>query len=256
MKIQKTRKFGKSSIRAHNTVLEILKNSGGTGKILDAPAGTGIISEKIKDLGFEVYPADIAPELFKVPGLTCKRIDLNEALPYEDEFFDYILCSNGIEHLENQYFFVREAYRVLKPKGKLLITTPNILKLRMRVANLFIGRDSFHGKPSNEVDNYLDPGHINSVNYYNLRINLHRNGFKIIVVKSQMYSRTSVLLSFLVPFIYFFTYRSFRREKNERQGERNKEILRHVLSKDIMFGKKLFVLAEKTPDYLKKNIIS
>jgi SAM-dependent methyltransferase len=256
MKAMKTRKFGKSSIRAHDTVLEILKNSGTSGKILDAPAGTGIISKKLKDIGFEVYPADIAPEVFKAPGLTCKRIDLNEALPYEDEFFDYILCSNGIEHLENQYFFVREAYRVLKPKGKLLITTPNILKLRMRIANLFTGKDSFRAKPMNEVDNYMDPGHINSVDYYDLRINLHRNGFKIIVLKSQMYSMTSLFFSFLVPFIYFFTYRSFRREKDERQRERNKEILRHVLSKDVLFGKKIFVLAEKNPDYLKKSVFA
>jgi len=245
--------MGKSNIRAHNMIMEILKNLRGTGKILDAPAGTGIISKKIQDAGFEVYPADIAPQVFKVPGLKCKRVDLNQALPYEEEFFDYVLCSNGIEHLENQYFFIREAYRVLKPKGKLIITTPNILKLRMRVAYLFLGKYSFHERPLNEVETSIDPGHINSVSYYSLRIILHRNGFKIISVKTQMYSMTSMMFFFLVPFIYYFTYNSFRKEKNERQRERNKEILRHALSKDIMFGKKTIYTGRKNASVSKEK---
>ena len=175
-----------------------MENSGGTGKILDAQAGTGIISEKIKALGFEVYPADIAPELFKIPDLTCKRVDLNEALPYEDEFFDYLLCYNGIEHLENQFFY-EGGLSDFKTKRKIAYHNPQYFKLRVRAANLFIGRDFFHGKPLNEVDNYMDPGHINSVNYYNLRINLQRNGFKIIVLKSQMYSKTSLIFRFSSP---------------------------------------------------------
>lgn len=40
--------MGKSNIRAHNMIIEILKNLCGNEKILDAPAGTGVISKKNK----------------------------------------------------------------------------------------------------------------------------------------------------------------------------------------------------------------
>lgn len=244
--------MGTSRIRAHTLVIEILRNAGKTGKILDAPAGAGAISQKLQDAGFEVYAADMAPELFMLPGVHCEKADLNFNLPYEDEYFDCILNSNGIEHLEDQYNFVRECYRILKPNGKLLITTPNILNLKARVANLLLGLPTFHDRPQNEVDDYEGGGHINMASYFDLRINLHRNGFKIISVKTHMYSITAILFFLLVPFVYAMTYRSFRREKNRKQKARNKDIVKHIFSPDLLFGKKLFVLAEKDQHFLKK----
>ncbi len=244
--------MGKSRIKAHNMIIEILKNHGGkSGRILDAPAGSGAISKKLRDAGFEVYAADIASELFKLPGVHCEKVDLNQSLPYRDEFFDYILNSNGIEHLEDQYTFVRECYRILKPHGKLLISTPNILNLKARVANFLLGFPTFHDRPQNEVDEYEGGGHINNVSYFDLRINLHRNGFKIILVKTHLYSMTALFFSLLIPFVFAATYRSFQREKNREQRARNKDILKHVLSMDLLFGKKLFVLAEKDHHFLR-----
>lgn len=42
-----------------------------------------------------------------------------------DNTFDYIVTFQVIEHIEDDDFFVREAHRVLKPGGKLLLTTVN-----------------------------------------------------------------------------------------------------------------------------------
>lgn len=245
--------MGISRKMAHDKIVEILRNSGVTGRILDAPAGTGEITKRILDIGFEVYAADIVPEIFELPGVKCEKADLNHDLPYADEFFDYILCSNGIEHLEDQYHFIRECYRTLKPKGKILITTDNILNLKTRVSNLLTGFPLFHDRPQNEVDDYTGGLHINMVNYYELRMNLHRNGFRIILVTTHLYSKTALFFSFLVPFLYLMTYRSFRREKNTEQRERNRKIFRHILSPDLLFGKKLFVLAEKDNRFLRNN---
>ena len=248
--------MGKSRVRARNMVIKILENcGGGRGTVLDAPAGNGEISKKLQDAGFKVYAADIKPELFKLRGVHCEKVDLNGKLPYKDEFFDYILNSNGIEHLEDQYTFVRECYRLLKPRGKLLITTPNLLNLKARVANLLLGFPTFHDRPQNEVDDYEGGGHINNVSYFDLRINLHRNGFKIILVKTHMYSLTALFFFFLLPFIYAATYRSFKREKNREQMHRNKSIFKHIISTDLILGKKLFILAEKDPVFLKNKPI-
>jgi len=50
---------------------------------------------------------------------------IGECLPLADESFDCVLMSEVIEHLEAPQISVREAVRVLRPGGRLLITTPN-----------------------------------------------------------------------------------------------------------------------------------
>ena len=42
-----------------------------------------------------------------------------------DNTFDFIVTFQVIEHIENDDLFIKEAYRVLKPGGKLLLTTVN-----------------------------------------------------------------------------------------------------------------------------------
>lgn len=42
-----------------------------------------------------------------------------------DNTFDYIVTFQVIEHIENDHLFIKEAHRVLKPGGKLLLTTVN-----------------------------------------------------------------------------------------------------------------------------------
>jgi len=226
-------------------VVRILSASGVHGSVLDAAAGPGDISRMLREADFDVRAADIEPGVFNVPGLACDMVNLNHELPYDDESFDCIVCSNAIEHLEDQYCFVRESYRVLKPEGRLLIATPNLLSLKARVAHMFVGWPDFHDRPQNEVDKYEGGQHINLVTYFDLRANLHRNGFRIIDVRTHAYSTTALLLAFLVPFVAVLTVKSFARERNRAQRERNREILGHVFSGDLLFGKKLFILAQK-----------
>ncbi len=235
----------------HDKVVEIFTRFGHPGKLLDAPAGTGILSGRLKEAGFDVVAADISPDLFCVDGLLSEKADLNMDLPFSDGIFDFVLCSNGIEHLEDPFHFVRECFRILKERGKLVITTPNLLNLKSRVANLLVGYNLFTGRPCNEVDEFSGGDHIHLANYYELRVNLHRNGFQILEASAHEYSNTAMILFFLIPFIYLTTYRSFRRERNPMQRERNREILKHVLSADLIFGKKLFLVAEKDPRYVK-----
>ena len=48
-----------------------------------------------------------------------------DALPFPDVFFDRILIVHGLEVAENARRMLREAWRVLKDDGRLLIVTPN-----------------------------------------------------------------------------------------------------------------------------------
>jgi 2-polyprenyl-3-methyl-5-hydroxy-6-metoxy-1,4-benzoquinol methylase len=57
-------------------------------------------------------------------GFACTQA-VGEALPLENESFDCVLLSEVIEHLAAPQISIREAVRVLCPRGRLLITTPN-----------------------------------------------------------------------------------------------------------------------------------
>lgn len=235
----------------HDKVVEIFTRFGHPGRLLDAPAGTGVLSGRLKEAGFDVVAADITPDLFCMDGLSCEKVDLNKDLPFSDETFDFVLCSNGIEHLEDPFHFIRECFRILKDKSKLVITTPNLLSLKSRVANLLVGYNLFTGRPCNEVDEFSGGEHIHLANYYELRVILHRNGFRIVEASTHEFSNTAMILFFLCPLICLATYRAFRRERNPLQRERNREVLKHVLSADLLFGKKLFLVAEKDLRYVK-----
>lgn len=55
-------------------------------------------------------------------------VDLEKtSLPIPDEYFDYVLCCEVLEHMEiDPMFMLSEVNRVLKPEGVLVLTTPNV----------------------------------------------------------------------------------------------------------------------------------
>ncbi len=180
--------------------------------VLDIPAGSGYSTSILKEMNAQVEAYDLFPDFFKVDGMECRYADLTKELPIENGYADYILCQEGIEHLSDQYFLLKEFNRVLKPKGKLLITTPNASKLRNRISN-FLGESDYLYKsmPSNEIDSvwFSDKdetsiyfGHIFLIGIQKLRVLSKLTGFKIKKVYHTRINHTSLLLLlFTYPFI-------------------------------------------------------
>lgn len=59
-------------------------------------------------------------------GMDVRRVDLNAGIPAESSSFDCISALSLIEHLLNPCRFMSDAYRVLRPGGRLVVLTPNI----------------------------------------------------------------------------------------------------------------------------------
>ncbi|OGG11310.1 hypothetical protein A2Z00_02430 [Candidatus Gottesmanbacteria bacterium RBG_13_45_10] len=100
------------------------------GKILELGCGEGLLSERIKrESACEFYGLDISPSgvrLAKKRGIIAQVADLNEDLPYLDNSFDMILSDQVLEHVFRTDHLFDEIYRILKPKGTVILITPNL----------------------------------------------------------------------------------------------------------------------------------
>ncbi len=171
----------------HETVEKILKDAG-RGKVLDVPAGEGALALRLKNLGFEVSCCDLYTEIFKLPEREIKRGNLDARLPYDDRSFDFVVCVEGLEHIENPANAMREFARILKENGTLIVSVPNIMNIEERLKWLFNGYTS-HFKPlSAEVLRDIEREfggmeeialHVNPIGYSEVRYLLEKNGFAI-----------------------------------------------------------------------------
>lgn len=176
-----------SRIGLHETVLNILEPLP-RGLILDCPAGEGALAESLLAAGFAVRCCDLYSELFRLDGVDIRRGDLSGTLPYHAASFDYITSLDGLEHIDSPPQAFREYKRLLKPRGHLIISVPNIMNVEERVKWLLYGYTS-HFKPLSDQSkskiHYDCAGkdeiavHANPIGYNELRYYLEKNGFVI-----------------------------------------------------------------------------
>ena len=122
-------------------------------KMVDFPAGNGITSGIIRDIGAIPLPFDLFPEYFTMKGLDCLQADAEKGIPLPPGSTDVVICQEGMEHFQDQLTVLKEFNRVLKPGGSLLITTPNYSNLRAKLSYLFSENERFLTfMPPNEKD--------------------------------------------------------------------------------------------------------
>lgn len=224
----------------------LLAERPGTLRILDIPAGHGVLSARLAEIGHAVTAVELAPERCAVPGVPCVPANMEARLPFGDSAFDAVVSLEGIEHLRNPYAFVAECRRILAAGGWLVLSTPNILKLTSRLRFLAGGFLNSFPRPLNEHrERHGMYGHISLLSYYAMRFLLHSEGFRIRRAATSEHRAGDWALAPLVPVIAAATWLSLRRERDPRQRQSNREIARHVLSADLLFGKHLIVVAER-----------
>lgn len=101
-------------------------------KILDAGCGDGFYLHLLSNLGkFELVGLDSEPRALKsaTKNLKGRRVKLIEGnilkMPFKNNSFDKIVCSEVLEHLQDDLTSLKELKRVLRPGGVLMITVPN-----------------------------------------------------------------------------------------------------------------------------------
>ncbi|NVM21690.1 MAG: class I SAM-dependent methyltransferase [Desulfobacterales bacterium] len=100
-------------------------------KVIDLGCGKGDFTLRVREkTGCPViYGADIWDEGLieaKKKDIETLKVDLSRKLDFESNEFDVVVSNQVLEHLFYPSQFIREVYRILKPKGYAVISTENL----------------------------------------------------------------------------------------------------------------------------------
>ena len=153
--------------------------------ILDIGCHDGTMLSHIKNRNnnfFGIEASVWAAQKAREKGIDVEEIFFDGAsqLPYTDNFFDLVVAGEIIEHIFDTDFFLAEIRRILKPGGKLLISTPNIASLGRRLM-LFAGLNPIIELSPNEPES---SGHIRYFTFLTLKKLLEKHDFQAVLAKS------------------------------------------------------------------------
>ncbi len=125
------------------------------GRMLDIGCATGVFLEVAEHAGWDVYGVEFSEEAARrAERLFPGRITRGSvaSAPFPDGFFDLVTMFDVIEHCADPLAELRSASRLLKPRGVLALTTPNITSLPARL----MGRYYPYVNPPNHLT-YFSP---------------------------------------------------------------------------------------------------
>ena len=221
----------------HDRVLDVLRSAVDftrAPRVLDIGAGQGALSIRLKELGARVSACDVVPEQFNVAGIDFRVVNPDGTLPFDDGTVDVAVAIEVLEHIDGHGRFFAEVARVLAPDGIVMFTTPNILSLKSRLRFLFTGFFYSFGPlepfTRDPVSQHIAPF---SVNRYEWMLSQH--GLTLVALETDKTQTTSILLSFLVPFIWLVTRVQFG--GSSLASRQNSAV--------TLFGRKLVIVGRK-----------
>src|SRR3989442_8385651 len=159
-------------------------------KVLDFGCSIGIMTHAIGKLGFEAVgidyrqsDIDIANDFFKLPNTIFEVRDLFLD-PFPASSFDCIVFAETIEHVESPAAFLKEFFRILKPRGYLILSTPNATSLKNILYALSYRKEEKRKKIIEEINKEIRYSgthleHIFNWDFPTLTRLLNRCGFEI-----------------------------------------------------------------------------
>ncbi len=112
------------------------------GRVLDVACGTGKVAMRIQERGCVAVGAEASSEMIGVgrwvhPESRATMVrSIAEVLPFASGTFDRVICQGSLDHFADAGAFMREAARVLKPEGRVVIALANFESVSCRLGRL------------------------------------------------------------------------------------------------------------------------
>jgi ubiquinone/menaquinone biosynthesis C-methylase UbiE len=148
-------------------LVEFVRSLAQADRALDLGIGDGRLAAELTatDLtGADVSATALERARERLPGAKLVHVEPDEPLPFDDNEFDTVLCAETIEHVRDVQLALSEIRRVLRPGGRLALTTPSA----SRWGVLFRG-----------VEHPFSP-HLRAFTRRSLRTTLETMGFQVL----------------------------------------------------------------------------
>jgi 2-polyprenyl-3-methyl-5-hydroxy-6-metoxy-1,4-benzoquinol methylase len=123
--------------RAHAKLLAAV----GTGKrVLDVGCSSGYLARPLSESGNTIVGIELDPHAAREAEQFCERVLVGDVetmdLPLEPGTFDVVLCGDVVEHLRDPVGALARLRVLLKPGGRVVLSTPNVANWAIRLSLL------------------------------------------------------------------------------------------------------------------------
>jgi SAM-dependent methyltransferase len=129
------------NLRPHGSHEKLLALLGRPDRVLDVGCSTGYLAKRMQERGSSVVGLDLDERAAEQARRYCEAVHVGDvetmALPFEPASFDAIVAGDFIEHLRDPGAFLERIRPLLRPGGRLVLSTPNIANWSMRLGLLF-----------------------------------------------------------------------------------------------------------------------
>lgn len=185
-------------------------------KVLILGSGAGSFDQKLFQSGYSnITATDLIEENYLMKGVTFIPFDLNNDFSTLGTF-DVVIALEIIEHVENQFHFIRCIKKILTKNGVLYLSTPNVESTFSRAKFYFFGRLHFFS-----VKELFGTGHINPIFSHIFAFNLEQSNFKIVShftngnVWANNFFSTNLMMKVVYGIFFVFSFLTFNRNNKD-----------------------------------------
>lgn len=131
--------FNNREYEVHKLVCDLIREES---FVLDIGCSNGYFGKELQKRNCKTWGVEVDCEAVKVAEQYCEKIEVadlekEKKLPFKKGMFDYILFLDVLEHVRNPQENLHYFSQFLKPDGKILLSTPNIAHISVRLKLLF-----------------------------------------------------------------------------------------------------------------------
>ncbi|KKR32970.1 MAG: Two-component response regulator [Candidatus Collierbacteria bacterium GW2011_GWC2_44_18] len=169
--------------------------------ILDVGCNDGSENKYLLGQGKKIFGIDISVQAVKravAGGIIAKVCDIStEKIPFPKNKFDCVIAGEIIEHIIDTDDFLLKLRSVLKPKGILVVTTPNLASLGRRLL-LLLGKNPFiETSLKQKIWGSTPVGHLRYFTAESLKSLIEANGFLVQEITSDYLAMGPVVSAYL-----------------------------------------------------------
>lgn len=110
-------------------------------RVLDVGCSSGYLARPLTERGCAVVGVELDEAAAAVAREVCEEVLVGDVetleLPFPAGSFDVVLCGDLVEHLRDPQRFLERVRPLIRPDGRLVLTTPNVANWTIRTGLLF-----------------------------------------------------------------------------------------------------------------------